>query len=237
MKICRLSARSGGRGSGLPEPYRVGVYYAPATDDPLWQAGCAWLGRDAATGSDKTQPDLPGLAKHTESPRRYGLHGTLKAPFTPRQGFDAFLRDATAFAAQCEKVALPTLAVTNLHGFLALCPAEPAPLLHKLADACVSQLDAHRLPESATAQARRGTGRTARQQAYIAKWGYPLVFEDFYFHMTLTDQMQDNPYLAAARAHFADSLAQPRYVESLAIFIEERQGSPFRLCCRLKLAP
>ena len=236
MKLCRLSARSGGKGNVLPEPYRVGVYYAPAPNDPLWQAGCTWLGRDAVTGLTLPQPDLPGLAAHTADPRRYGLHGTLKAPFAPRHGFDAFLRAATDFATTCATFRLPTLAVTNLHGFLALCPAEPAPELHHLADECVRQLDAHRTPEDISAQARRGLGKTTRQRAHLAKWGYPFIFEDFYFHMTLTGQMQSNPYFDAACAHFQTSLAQARQVDSLAIFVEDHKGSPFRLFCRLAFA-
>ena len=27
---------------------RVAIYYAPTTDDPLWTAGCDWLGQDPA---------------------------------------------------------------------------------------------------------------------------------------------------------------------------------------------
>lgn len=224
---------SGGEDNALPEPYRVGVYYAPAANDPLWQAGSIWLGRDAATDSPRPQPDLPELIAQTAEPRRYGLHGTLKAPFAPRHGFEAFLRTATRFAAGCKTFELPALAVTNLHGFLALCPAEPAPELHRLADECVRQLDEHRTPENASVQAQRGAGKTTRQQSHIAKWGYPFVFEDFYFHMTLTGQMQHNPYFEAARLHFHSSLARARRVESLAIFVEDHKGSPFRLFCRL----
>lgn len=220
----------------MPDPYRVGVYYAPATDDPLWQAGCAWLGRDAQTDQTIPQPDLPGLAANTAEPRRYGLHGTLKAPFAPRYGFAGFLRAATDFAAQRQSFTLPALTVTDLHGFLALCPASPSPALHLLADGCVRALDDHRTPESAAMQERRGAGKTARQMAHIARWGYPFVFDDFNFHITLTGQMQNNPYFEAAQTYFAASLAQPRRVESLAIFVEDNQGTPFRLFCRLPFA-
>ena len=220
----------------MPDPYRVGVYYAPMEDDPLWQAGCAWLGRDAQTGLTCLQPDLPGLAAHTAEPRRYGLHATLKAPFAPRHGFEAFLRAATDFAAQHQNFSLPPLAVTELHGFLALCPTVSAPLLHQLADDCVTALDEHRTPESAAMQERRGAEKTARQNAHIARFGYPFVFEDFNFHMTLTGQMQNNPYFEYARAYFSTALAQERRVENLAIFVEDHQGAPFRLFCRLPFA-
>lgn len=236
MKTFRSSGLSGGRGNVLPEPYRVGVYYAPAAHDPLWQAGCAWLGRDAITGHDVPQPDLPGLREHTKDARRYGLHGTLKAPFAPRHGFENFLLAARTFAAQCQIFELPTLAVTEMEGFIALCPASPAPRLHQLADECVRILDPHRTAESEEAQAKRRIGKTARQMGHIARFGYPYVFEDFFFHMTLTGQMENNPYLEAARAYFSQALEQPRMVDHIAIFIEEAKGSPFRLHARLPFA-
>lgn len=228
-----LSVLSGGRGSALPDPYRVGVYYAPAEQDTLWQAGCEWLGRDAETGLILRQPDLPALAENTQDPRRYGFHATLKPPFVPRHGFKTFLQSAKDFAGQQTSFELPPLAVTELHGFLALCPVGPAPRLHLLADDCVKQLDAHRTPEPPAQQAQRGIGKTERQISYIQQWGYPFVFEEFHFHMTLTGKIQNNPYLTAACAHFSTALAQTRRVESLSIFVEASKGSAFELFCRL----
>ncbi len=236
MRGCRWCGPYGAAGYELAEPYRVAVYYGPETEDPLWQAGCAWLGRDPETGTALPQPDLPGLPADTADPRRYGFHATLKAPFTPRLGFAKFLEDAAAFAARQKAFALPTLAVTPLHGFLALCPTAPSPALQSLADACVAALDAHRLPEDAAAQARRAAGRNAKQAGYIARWGYPLVFEEFRFHMTLTGKMENNPYKTAAEAYFALALARPRIVKQIAIFTEDEKSAPFRLCRRLAFA-
>lgn len=233
MEICPLSALSGERVSVLPEPYRVGVYYAPAEDDLLWQVGSAWLGRDAQSTLATAQPPLPHLLENTAEPRRYGFHGTLKAPFALRFGFEAFLHVATELAARHKSFTLPSLAVTNLHGFLALCPAEPAPQLHHLADECVKMLDEHRVLEPSAKQAQRAAGKTARQAEHITRWGYPFVFEDFNFHMTLTSQMPDNPYFDAACAYFSAALAKTRQVKELSIFVEETKGAPFKLFCRL----
>lgn len=233
---CPLSAPSGGKGAALAEPYRAALYYAPEADDPLWQAGCTWLGRNPESEAALAQPDIAGLCANTGDPRRYGFHGTLKAPFEPRLGFEALLQAATAFAARQRAFALPKLAVMPLHGFLALCPAEPAPALNKLADDCVMELDEHRLPEDAAAQAKRAAGRPPQQALNIARWGYPLVLEEYRFHMTLTVKMESNPYEDAARAYFASALAQPRLVKAIALFIEEEKGRPFRLLRRLPFA-
>ncbi len=234
---CLLSGPSGGKANALAEPHRVALYYAPETDDPLWQAGCAWLGRDPERNAVMAQPDIAGLPADTAAPRRYGLHATLKAPFTPRLGFEALLHAAAAFAARQQPFLLPRLAVTRLHGFLALCPAEPSPELNKFAATCVMELDKHRLPEDPATQAKRAAGRTARQARHVARWGYPLVLEDFRFHMTLTGNTEDNPYADAASAYFAPALALPRKVSSLALFVEDEKHAPFRLLRRLPFAP
>ena len=236
MKVCPSSVPSGGKDGALPEPHRVALYYAPEADDPLWQTGCAWLGWDPESGAVLAQPDHPDLRANTQDPRRYGFHATLKAPITPRLGFEALLQAATAFATRQRPFLLPQLAVTKLQGFLALCPAEPSPALNRFAASCVMDLDKHRLPEDAAAQAKRAAGRTPRQVQNIKHWGYPLVLEDFRFHMTLTGQMENNPYVEAAITHFAPALAQPRLVKSLALFIEDERGTPFRLLRRLPFA-
>ncbi|WP_297366714.1 DUF1045 domain-containing protein [Acidocella sp.] len=219
----------------MANPYRAAIYYAPETDDPLWRQGSAWLGRDAATGLNLPQPALPNLPANTEAPRRYGFHATLKAPLSLRFGLKPFLADAEALAAALPPFALPPLIVTSLNGFLALCLATPSPALHTLETVLVRGLDRHRLPEDAQTQAQRAQGRTPRQRAYIARYGYPLVIEEFLFHMTLTAALSPNPYHAPAEAHFGPALSLPRRVESLCLFTQHQPGAPFRLIRRLKL--
>ncbi|WP_287981908.1 DUF1045 domain-containing protein, partial [Acidiphilium sp.] len=137
-------------------------------------------------------------------------------------------------AARLRPFDLPPLEIANLHGFLALCLAGDCPPMQDLADACVAELDHHRVPEDAAARARRAEGRSAAERAYIERWGYPLVFGAFRFHMTLTDRIADNPLVPAAAAHFADTLAAARRVTGIAVFVEESAGAPFRLARRLR---
>ncbi len=205
----------------LPEPYRAALYYVPEAEDPLWALGSRWLGRDAASGAALPQPLAPGIAALTEAPRRYGFHATLKAPIMPR----------------IPSFELAPLAVTPLHGFLALCLARPCPPMHALADACVTQLDIHRTPEDAATQEKRAAGRPRAQREHIARWGYPLVLDAFRFHMTLTGKAEHNPLGPAAEAFFAPALAQRRRVTSIGVFVEDAPGDPFRLTHRLRLAP
>jgi hypothetical protein len=220
----------------LPEPYRAAVYYAPEVSDPLWTRGCAWLGRDPERGEAVEPPSVFDLAALTSSPRRYGFHATLKPPMRLAGTFAAFLADVRALAATLQPFALPTLGVVALGRFIALCPVEPSDALQALADACVMRLDAHRRPESDAEQAKRGIGRSASQLRNIARWGYPLVLEDWRFHMTLSNPLEDHRLALAAQTHFAEALAMPRRVESLAVFIEPEPGADFRLAHRVRLA-
>ena len=63
---------------------RYAVYYAPAPG-PFAEFTARWLGWDAATGTEREHPEVPGLplpvAEITATPRKYGFHGTLKPPF------------------------------------------------------------------------------------------------------------------------------------------------------------
>ncbi len=235
MRGCRWCARCGARGCALPEtPYRVAVYYAPAADDPLWAACTSWLGRDPETGATLDQPPIPGIAGATSSPRRYGAHATLKPPMRLRGGYEDFVADVERLASGLQEFPLPRLEVVYLKNFLALCPRSPAAELDAAAARCVIELDHHRLPEDAAAQARRAIGRSPSELENLARWGYPLVLDDWKFHITLSNGGGPD-LLAPARAYFAAALGLPRMFTGLAIFCEAEPGAPFRLAQRIML--
>jgi hypothetical protein len=229
----RSSVRFGIRANALPDPYRVALYYVPEADDPLWARGCEWLGRNPETGVECRQPGLASLAEQVSEPRRYGFHATLKPPMRLAGTLDKFLRDVTQFCRELESFIMPSLGVTVLGRFIALCPTSDPASLHALADACVASLDAHRLPEDEAAQTRRATGRTASQLRNLARWGYPFVMEDWRFHLTLSNPTANEHLTTAAKLHFADALTLPRRVTGIAVFAEHVAGEPFRLLERI----
>lgn len=135
---------------------------------------------------------------------------------------------------------MPALSVQTLHGFLALRPEGDAGVLHRLADACVEAFDAFRRPASEAELAmRRADGLTRAQDVNLERWGYPYVFGEYRFHMTLTKRLED-----AARERiegvlterFASALAAPRLLSSIALFVEPEAGKPFRLRRRFAFA-
>ena len=215
---------------------RAAVYWAPPVSDPLWELGSAWLGRDAETDRTVDQPDVPDIPALTESPRRYGFHATLKAPISLSGTLQTFLADAEALARTLNCAILPPLAVRVIGSFAALCPTEDSPALIALAAAVVTGLDHHRLLEAPEKAANRARGRTPRQTAYLARWGYPFVLDEWRFHMTLSnDGAATAALLAAAERHFGAVLGSERPVRELAIYVEPEPGAAFRLVARLAL--
>lgn len=218
---------------------RVAVYYAPDPADPLWRAGCAWLGRDPETGAAPQQPDLPGIAEVTAEPRLYGLHCTLKAPIRLASSYPAFRADVAALANTIRPFELPPLAVADLSGFLALRETRSSPELQALADACVAWLDPHRLPpEAAELARRRQHGLSPARDALLERWGYPGVFNHWRFHMTLTRRLtpaEHAAYRPAAERYLERALAHPRRVDALCLFTQAEPGAPFLIGERIAL--
>ena len=214
---------------------RIALYYAPAEADPLWAAGCTWLGRDPQSGRRIAGPH----DALTEAARVYGFHATLKPPFRPAHPWRMLLDDVAMLAARLAPFELPPLAVMDLGGFLALRETAPCPALQALADACVTELDTHRRPADAAelAQRRRGT-LTAEQDAMLVNWGYPHVLGTWRFHMTLTRRLSAEERAVVqpeAEAHFAASLAMPRRVDDICLFTQATAGAPFLLAERFAL--
>ncbi len=127
------------------------------------------------------------------------------------------------------------MAVSSLSGFLALIPDCPAPALLGFADRCVEAFDGFRAPPDAAELARRRrAGLTPAQEAHLQRWGYPYVFDQFRYHMTLTGRLaapereQIQCWLAD---HFGTATAAPVPLE-LALFEQPGRGLPFRLVRR-----
>ena len=217
---------------------RYAIYFAPATNDPLWRFGSSVLGYDAASGARVAFLDHPllrdaPLEAWTADPRKYGFHATLKPPFALAPGADeaALIEAARAFAgAQIPFDAGPLRVGPIAGAFVALRPAGPAPGLSRLADACVEAFDRFRAPPRAAERARRlQSPLTPKQIENLDRWGYPYVFEDFRFHMTLSGPLQreDRDRYAAAMAELYAPLARPLLVDGVALFRQAESGGAF----------
>jgi len=222
-------------------PYRMALYYAPRTNDPLHQRASAWLGRDTASGAELPQPVIAGvdIAEVTADARGYGFHATLKPPFRVQGDVPAALQSAREFAARTAPFALPPLQITDLDGFLALRETVPCPALQALADGAVAALDAHRAPSTEAEIARRKPEKLSpRQREYLQDWGYPYVFAEWRFHMTLTRRLtpaEKAIILPAVTEALGDAPAFSRTVSDICVFVQAAPGAPFTILERLTL--
>ena len=105
--------------------------------------------------------------------------------------------------------------------------------LTAFAAACVARFERFRAPLGAAERERRirNGGLTARQAALLDRYGYPWVMDEFIFHMTLTDRLDEAdvaPVRAAAASFFAPVLERPIMLDRLSLFHEADSGAPFR---------
>lgn len=217
---------------------RYAIYYTPSRDDPLTRAAAGWLGRCAFGADILAQPAANGLSAdemvcQTAAARRYGFHATLMAPFELAEGASEqqLIASLDAFCEGRQPFWVPPFMIGQLDGFFALVPQRPCGELDRLAGEIVRTFDRFRAPLSETEKQRRGSTRLAGSQLRnLMQWGYPYVFDDFRFHMTLTDRVGDEeaPRLRAAiEEHFGPVLGQPVEIASLALFLEPERGAPF----------
>lgn len=208
---------------------RYGVYWCPDTD--LAEAGAQWLGWDLYARA-KRSVEAPA-DDMVATPRRYGFHATLKAPFRLAEGHAPGDLDAAvaALAARLRPVVLPGLTIDASLGFLALRPTEQTADLDTLAGACVRELDAHRAPLNEAERARRkASGLDAAALERLDRWGYQSVFEHFRFHLTLSRRLTDaevSPVLDRAKAHFGRFLGAPVTLGALSLVGDPGEGAPF----------
>ena len=218
---------------------RYAIYFAPPEPDPLNRSATAWLGRCAFTGSAAVRPSTANiseseLAQNTSSARRYGFHATIVAPFTlaDNETEESLVAALEAYAATTEPVVIPRLVLKSLGGgFFALMPQVQGDDLSAFASDVVRHFDRFRAPLSESEMLRRnGDHLTASQHTNLARWGYPHVFDDFRFHMTLTDRIEEHDaarFQTAIEEHFDGLLGASITVGSLALFVEPEPGAAF----------
>jgi hypothetical protein len=186
---------------------RYAIYFVPESGTALARLGSTLLGRDSETGHSVAQPTFSNLSQArlytlTADARHYGLHATLKAPFFLKQGMTEhdLLLFADNFAMCRQPIVLPKLTLKRIGSFLALVPSgenregrEAIHSINALAADAVAFFDPFRAAPSEQEIARRNPqALSLRQRALLAEWGYPYVFEEYRFHITLADRLNES---------------------------------------------
>jgi putative phosphonate metabolism protein len=218
---------------------RYAIYFVSAPDSALYRFGAAVIGYDCYSGGDVAHPseltehDWPAL---TDSPRHYGFHATLKAPFhLAESSAEAKLVSAVqSFAALGRSAPVFLPAVKELDGFIAIVPNGSSAALNALAADCTTLFDAFRAPMSAQERARRmASGLSQAELAHLDRWGYPYVLDRFRFHMTLTGRLPPERRASALmvlRTLFAQRCGGgPVTVDRLVILRQDTEQARFRV--------
>lgn len=215
---------------------RYAIYFVPWQESELYCFGASVLGVDCYTGDAVAFP--PGTrddwAAVVREPRVYGFHATLKAPFrlAPGASESELATAVDAFARTRSPVDAGMLQVAEIAAFIALKPSAQSRALDDLAAACVREFDRFRAPMTAAERERRlRTPLTPQQVHQMDAFGYPFVFDDFRFHMTLTGPLPEPDRAAALqwlRGRFADRLSAQRLVVDRLV-IACQNGGDFRV--------
>ena len=219
---------------------RYAIYFVPAAASELFRFGSAVLGYDCYTGASVKRP--PGFDAEpdlwdrlTAEPRRYGFHATLKAPFhlSPSCAEAQLVSALHSFAGLGHTIPAFTPMVQMLSGFAAIVPGAASPATDELAGKCTTIFDAFRAPMSAQERAQRvAAGLNQSQIANLDRWGYPFLFADFRFHMTLTGKIHLNQRDVLDKLQGALSRAcKDRVVpiERISLVRQNDAESPFRV--------
>jgi Protein of unknown function (DUF1045) len=230
------------------EPWtRYAIYFVPAAESALYRFGSSILGYDCYSGKDVPLPDefAPDAALWRglrQEPRRYGFHATLKAPFhllpscTEAQLTSAFV----SFAALGHRVVRVAPEVALISGFAAIVPRQPSAAVAALADTCTTMFDAFRAPMSARERARRVAADLSQSQMHnLERWGYPYLFRDYRFHMTLTGKLAgdgaDAVLSRLSRAFDGECGDQTLAIDRLALLRQDGEHAAFRVLCQAEL--
>lgn len=210
---------------------RYAIFYTPPAGD-LARFGADWLGWDSAKGETTAHPKMKGVdvSEITKTPHKYGFHGTLMAPFHLNK--DAPVEDLNAelesFASEHKPVVLDRLALRHDHGFVALRPEGYVTDLRALAGNIVQALTRFRAPlTKADIARRRQSNLTPRQDQQMLDWGYPYVFEDFHFHLTLSGRLgaSDGKALVEGLAPLLTPiLPAPMVIDAITLVGQDHDG-------------
>ena len=228
----------------MDEP-RYAIYFVPPAESDLYRFGAGVLGYDCYTGADYPRASAfsaPAWAELAREPRQYGFHATLKAPFRllPAFGETDLAAELNRFAAIPRTLPAIEPTVQSLGGFIAIVADASSMAVDRLAADCVMAFDRFRCPPTPRERDKRlGAGLSRRQIENLDRWGYPYVFEDFRFHMTLTGPIaadRRGAILALLQARFNEiNGGNPLAVTQLVLVRQDAGSAPFRVVARAEL--
>lgn len=215
---------------------RYAIYFVPEQTTRLGQFGDHWFGRT----SEKllVEEVVTGLSveryqKIIQSPRHYGFHGTLKAPFELHSNYN-FQHLDTALTEFCNTFSpfnIGALALRAIADFIALVPENDLRQLQQLHQRLIKELNNLRAPLSNYDRDRFiARNLTHDQEGYLDRYGYPFVLNSFKFHLTLTSSLPEQERTACFKLldnMTADFRHEVVPVNRICLFKQKTRQAPF----------
>ena len=204
---------------------RFAIYFAPEIGSNLHNIGSEWLGRDSSSGKAIKQPNIKGISSSylysvTKTPRQYGFHATLKAPFRLNKEFT--LEDLCSQIHRLSAISKPfhiNLKVQKLGNFIALMMNPHEQQMQNLASMLVEDLDQFRTPLHQKEIDKRKTekGKGAQQD----KLNELLKFFSADNKVSLVRMFQLQKLIVLAKLKLINSLNR---LGSINTFVRTRNG-------------
>lgn len=218
---------------------RYAIFFAPADESPLGNFGATVLRRKAQNPAEWVNPAIAVNFENTAvwracvaKPAHYGFHATINAPFElqPQYTRDQLTASLAEFCQKQQPIPLTNLTPRRTQRFEALAFVnQPAELVNFAAD-CVVEFDYFRAPLNKDDMDRRALkAQTLSQITHLQEYGYPYVFDDFNFHMTLSGTMpeDENGYLQWLTVLYGQMVPDTPALDRLCLFMQTDRTSPF----------
>ena len=243
---------------------RYAIYFTPADTSALARFGATVLGREVTThkarvgaasaeaGTDaknstdnaveiKPFADAALWRSYTEKPAQYGFHATVKAPFELAGDCTAaeLLSELSSYCAGRRAIVLTELAPSRLQAFTALTmPNQPNELIELAADV-VRHFEPYRQALTSADKNRRHIDSiTPSQLDNLEQYGYPYIFSDFQFHMTLSNALPEHEdrFLPWLRSTYQQMVQQTPVLDRLCVFRQVDRTTPFVRIAEFRLS-
>ena len=225
---------------------RFAIYYVPPESDYLTKFSASWFGWDAYQGIKVNYPMLRNLNYDlkdiTSKPSKYGLHGTLKAPFflAPNRTIDELRLSLSVLSHSIKKFEIPSICLRIISGFIAIVPSTQNESMNYLAKKCLEDLDRFREIESPDIlNKRRVVGLSPSEEHYLFRWGYPYVLDNFRFHLTMTTKLTSEVsknVLSVLNSELRVVLKAPLAISKIYLFGESKLHGRFEVIEEFSLA-
>jgi len=218
---------------------RYAIYFSPTDASNLARFGSTVLGRNVTSHKERKCPSEPEpfadsslWQTYTKKPAHYGFHATIKAPFelAPDCTAAELLSELSSFCATRQSIALTDLAPAKLHAFTALAlPDQPGELVELAADV-VKHFEPFRQALSDADRQRRQISQLSPSMLdNLEQYGYPYIFNDFQFHMTLSDALpqEEDRFLPWLQSVYRQMVPAVPVLDRLCAFRQVDRSTPF----------